>query len=1016
MNPRRSTAQTTSAFSRVGIACLSSASWLVSLGLLLAPATAWAITGQVVNVVPTDQSGEAWQNSEPSLGVIDANNLFISAFEFDGVHGNPIYRSVNGGAAWMNSDDVESRDITVEGNRYYVRLSDPTVKLGYMVDRNLNGIPDTTPQYTDYFIEVGTFNAALTGRNAPLTTHNPADTITFEDIGGPPGVGGPNGYGPLDGVLDWLPNNDGLVELTVPVPDQPWIEVSGNNILVTHNEVGASDNTASVLFSTNAGTTWKNVVIEHGTPFGQDSPAVRVAASGNKAYAAFQRYTGAAGNDLSAEIVVVRDDNLAAGDDFEDLKDGGSNVGVKVREDITVPNISGGTTLGQERLGSDLSIAVSRKDDDVVYVGHVEVVDNRPRLRVDFSRDGGKSWHRMLTRESSALPALATTNNGAVGLLYTTLNPANNNLETHFLQTSSTDDVLATFPDGAPARVFHPYIGDYQDLEAGGDTFYGTFSAANDPNPAHFPQGVLYQRNVNVGGTVMNNFQLTAAGTLDDGTGGGGAPGAVVAASIDPFFFSDTAAARSKRTAVSFSVDGGLNIEAREGHPVYPKNPAEGLENGVHAAQGPNDVYVLGPATPNGGSTGGWGLPTEGEVFVSGLGPNAAPDGTNVDRLSGALGTLPRVGPHAPPPGPSPATGAGVFGLVPNDNIISLSYGMDSGSVLYFSVDPKAKGKVGTDVNLEAVASVKLGVAGGPTPENPGGGDPGDEAAGDVFASQRLPSFGDYVDLHYVLGKTAPLVARGATNALLYDEEELGLQAPAANGSNLGFAEDDLDALELTDPRDPIWGTDFNGNGTLDFGERPTFFSLDPFSPSIGAKTVHDMGGIPKFTEATDDTVSTDDILMVVPGGEDEDGDGVLDVGEDIDGDTVLDPFVYGVYASGILDIGLKEGDVIDALALSDVGRIGFLDKDIDVALFSLLPGSPTLTMGGLSAADVFITDFDKTFSLFALHSELGLLFEDNLNALDILLVPEPSAILLAAIAAVASLHFVRRRRHGMRC
>jgi len=478
--------------------------------------------------------------------------------------------------------------------------------------------------------------------------------------------------------------------------------------------------------------------------------------------------------------------------------------------------------------------------------------------------------------------------------------------------------------------------------------------------------------------------------------------------------------------AVSFSVDGGA-LNASNPTP----NPTEGLENVVHHI-GPNDVYVLGTAPANGISPrrgpGGHGLATEGEIFVSGTGGvDMQPNGANIDRLSGALGNVPRVGEHVPVPAAAPDTAAGVLGLERNDNVISLSYGKDSGEVLYFSVHPFSIGADNTDVKFQSIESPGPHPVVGPVPENPGGGDPGNEAAGDIFASPIFSPFGSYGFLHLLLGKTAPLIASPQSNRLLYDERKLGLQAPADNGLSIGNpqdvlnAEDDLDALELADPSDVVWGVDFiNTNGVLEPGEDPVWFSLDEYSPSVGLPTQLVGGTIPRFTFALDVSVSTSDILMTPPGvGEDVNGNGILDPGEDFDGDTMLDPFIFGVYASGTLDIDLLESDILDALVLSDVGLRGFLDSG-DEALFSLDALSPSLAAFGVSAADVFYTDFDRPFnpwedwkkdgSLYASHGSLGLLFMDELNALDIRPTPEPSTVLLVSIGALALVPYSGRR------
>jgi hypothetical protein len=127
--------------------------------------------------------------------------------------------------------------------------------------------------------------------------------------------------------------------------------------------------------------------------------------------------------------------------------------------------------------------------------------------------------------------------------------------------------------------------------------------------------------------------------------------------------------------------------------------------------------------------------------------------------------------------------------------------------------------------------------------------------------------------------------------------------------------------------------------------------------------------------------------------------------------------------------LGLQAGDDIDALALDRLGsptlgtltpgnhlrprflKNGVFDLDLDVfsgidpfngagaadlALFSLDRDSPSLNLLGLSPADIFITDFDGTFALYASAESLGLNhFGDNIDGLDARPVPEPSCVLL---------------------
>jgi hypothetical protein len=79
-------------------------------------------------------------------------------------------------------------------------------------------------------------------------------------------------------------------------------------------------------------------------------------------------------------------------------------------------------------------------------------------------------------------------------------------------------------PADTPPRQFFPYIGDYADLAAVSNSFYGVFSANNIPDPANFPNGVKYQRNAN-----FNTRKLLNVDNVTE-----------VLVSIDPFFFKVT--------------------------------------------------------------------------------------------------------------------------------------------------------------------------------------------------------------------------------------------------------------------------------------------------------------------------------------------------------------------------------------------------------------------------------------------------------------------------------------------
>lgn len=366
----------------------------------------------------------------------------------------------------------------------------------------------------------------------------------------------------------------------------------------------------------------------------------------------------------------------------------------------------------------------------------------------------------------------------------------------------------------------------------------------------------------------------------------------------------------------------------------------------------PNDVFALGGAGP-------WGFPTGGELFQSPDADQGAPDGTNVDRLSAALGVTAGAGgsqrgPYAPnvlapnpvPNPPLPNAPNGTLGLRPDDDIDALSFGEDGGNVLLFSVNHAARGAAGSEVRAQAVDSKRAQAVGGGNPSN-GGGDPGDEAAGDVFVSSELAAFGGPANVQ-VRGP-----ADNNSNVLGYDELLLGLQAPAVRHSTLlPRIEDDLDALEITS----MSVVDADGDGVVDAGRR-VFISLRAGSPTLAARGLS--GAHILVAEGAETPDSNTIRVYVTPG-----------------------------------DLGLQNADDLDALALHDTPPAGVWGAG-DKVLFSLRGGSPTLPAQGYGPGDVILKSFGMNLEVYARGSDLGLVQDgDELDALDVAEVGEPTSSL----------------------
>jgi autotransporter passenger strand-loop-strand repeat protein len=164
-------------------------------------------------------------------------------------------------------------------------------------------------------------------------------------------------------------------------------------------------------------------------------------------------------------------------------------------------------------------------------------------LVVTESFDSGTSWTQKFATPvtsggiKSSIPSVAIAADGMIAMLYLTYDPSTNELSQQLLTTNddfatSATITLATEKNDAAPFDIDPYLGDFYDLTCVGNTFFGIFSAANKDNgtDASFPT-VTFQRAF-TGTAGSAGFQLLTSSN-------GGSP---VSASVDPFFFSFTAA------------------------------------------------------------------------------------------------------------------------------------------------------------------------------------------------------------------------------------------------------------------------------------------------------------------------------------------------------------------------------------------------------------------------------------------------------------------------------------------
>ncbi|MES1240638.1 MAG: hypothetical protein ABUT39_03370 [Acidobacteriota bacterium] len=199
------------------------------------------------------------------------------------------------------------------------------------------------------------------------------------------------------------------------------------------------------------------------------------------------------------------------------------------------------------------------------------------------------------------------------------------------------------------------------------------------------------------------------------------------------------------------------------------------------------------------------------------------------------------------------------------------------------------------------------------------------QAASDIWRMNNLTVASPLASL----AACAPTPIGGA-HALFRNQDSYDFIFTAPPGVGpLGGNYDNIDALELDD-LDP----------SLDkFHDVGVYFSLDAASPSLGG-------------------ASAAAIFFTPVGG------------------------APGVW-SGAAPLGLVAADDIDALVVWDRGVVGAPDPGMDLVLFSLAPGSPSL--GGLSPAGIFVSDLTGFFCVYVQANTLGMRVIDNIDGLDVL-------------------------------
>ncbi|MFJ6380781.1 hypothetical protein ACIQI7_12405 [Kitasatospora sp. NPDC092039] len=455
-------------------------------------------TIKVVNITPKALSGDRLLDSEPNLAVNPENpdQMVATAFTPDPMGGPlaPVYVSADGGNTWVLNSVVPGNGSLGTG--------DISIGFGSRGGRLYTGI--------------------LNGRTGDM------------QILRAPNIASPTPMGVLVDRTD---------------EDQPWVVAvsvtadghSNDRVYVGSNDFASPANTATVDVSGDAGTGpapagFAPVRLDRRAGVVFDGPPVRIAAHPDgTVYIVFMSITAEAPLDRSRktfDVVVTRDDKGGVGPSpFEDLLDSADGeVGQRAVSGRKVRFNPQQRTLGQERTGADLSIAVDPTDSNSVWVAYCDnlggAVPTDYVLHTLHSADRGQTWSTARADVVNGKnPSFAVNSDGLVGLVYQQL--AHNQWST-VLELSDDgfrtveSQVLHQAPgDVPPAGNQLPYLGDYIRMVTVGKDFYGIFAGNNTPDRANFPVGVTYQRNAN-----FTTRQLLST----DGV-------TRIAPSIDPFFF-----------------------------------------------------------------------------------------------------------------------------------------------------------------------------------------------------------------------------------------------------------------------------------------------------------------------------------------------------------------------------------------------------------------------------------------------------------------------------------------------
>ncbi|MFN8557675.1 MAG: sialidase family protein [Dehalococcoidia bacterium] len=424
-------------------------------------------------------------DGEPSIAVNPANpnEIVITAFSGNWAGGAnaPFWHSLDGGNTW-----TKRFNFPIPPGQLQTCPCDQTIDFGRGGRMSATFLAVSPPAGPPNLLNV------ISG-----TTSNPANPAGFQYFL----VGG---------------NAQFTNQAVVNNVDQPWLLVNRDNAVAAQDNVyvayddftGGPDMRVAVAKGTNP----PNFVVDakSGVSTGFVNPGHRLAADPRNGtmYSLFQRRI-AAGASGSQNIDFMLNRSTDGGVTW--TLNGNPNGIAVANADSTQPTTKFGTV--NALLGGVLHAAVDPNNGDVYYIhGSRDAVTGANRLRVvRLVTDGGgtmtvASASFLTGQVQAALPSIAVAANGVIGVLYDTfdgLSPLEGwpRFSIHFAQSADqgltwSDGVLYSFlspakDNGDPRQRV---LGDYQQVKAVGNTFFGTFTgngfafgrSISNPDPIFF--------------------------------------------------------------------------------------------------------------------------------------------------------------------------------------------------------------------------------------------------------------------------------------------------------------------------------------------------------------------------------------------------------------------------------------------------------------------------------------------------------------------------------------------------